>query len=137
MKIQFLAIPLTLFSSIAFSSTLLDVTEIVGKTQEQVVNLLDSPTNCSKTKYGTKCAYVQGETEIVFINNKADWITVEGIDNIPFNKEALKSVGIKPANPSFKNDFSMRWDSIQGLKSVSLFKGVTNSDYIYIKAFTE
>lgn len=137
MKIQFLALPLTLFSSLAFSSTLLDVTEIIGKNPEQVSELLDPPISCSDSKYGKKCTYDLGETEIVFINNKADWITIEGIDDIPFNKEALKNVGINPTDPTFKNDFTLRWESIQGMKKVSLFKGALNSDYIYIKAFTK
>ena len=99
--------------------------------------ILGEPTNCSKSKYGQKCFYSVAETEIVFINGKADWITVEGIDNIPFNQKALKSIGIAPATPSFKNNFTLRWTSIQGFKEVSIFKGATNSDYAYIKAFTE
>ena len=137
MKFQTLVLSLTLFSSVAFSSSLIDVVKVVGKNQNQVTAILGKPTNCSKSKYGQKCFYSIAETEIVFINGKADWITIEGIDNVPFNRNALRSIGIAPVKPSFKNNFTLRWSSIQGLKEVSLFKGVTNSDYVYIKAFTK
>jgi hypothetical protein len=137
MKFQILVLSLTLFSSVAFSSTLINVVKVVGKNQNQVAEILGKATNCSKSKYGQKCSYSIAETEIVFINGKADWITIEGIDNIPFNINALKSIGIAPTKPSFKNGFTLRWSDIQGLKEVSLFKGVTNSDYAYIKAFTK
>ncbi|MBO2582757.1 hypothetical protein [Shewanella algae] len=137
MKIQTLVLSLTLFSSVALSSTLIDVSKVAGKTQDQVTELLGQPTNCSKSKYGQKCSYSVAETEIVFIKGKADWITVEGIDNIPFNSNALKSIGIAPTKPNFENNFTLRWSSIQGLKEVSIFKGAKNSDYAYIKAFTK
>ena len=136
MKFQSLILSLTLFSSFSFSAVV-DVTKIEGKTQAQVSNVLGKPTKCSKSKYGSKCSYSVGETEIVFINGKADWITIEGIDNIPFNSQALKSIGISPIKPSFKNNFTLRWSSIQGLREVSIFKGEKNSDYAYIKVFTK
>lgn len=137
MKIQILVLSLTIFSSMAFSSALIDVTKVVGKNKDQLAEILGKETSCSKNKYGEKCSYTVAETEIVFINGKADWITVEGIDNVPFNNDALKSIGITPTTPSFKSNFTLRWSSIQGLNEVSIFKGATNSDYAYIKAFTK
>ncbi|KVX00977.1 hypothetical protein [Shewanella frigidimarina] len=137
MRIQTLVLSLTLFSSVALSSTLIDVVKVAGKNQSQVAELLGQPTNCTKNKYGQKCSYSLAETEIVFINGKADWITIEGIDNIPFDSNALESIGIPPTKPSFKNNTTLRWSSIQGLKEVLIFKGATNSDYAYIKAFTK
>ena len=137
MKIQKLVLSLTLFSSMSFSSTLIDVVKVAGKNQAQVAEILGKATSCSKSKYGQKCSYTVAETEIFFINGKADWITVEGIDNVPFDNTALKSIGLTPIKPSFKNNFTLRWSSIQGLGEVSIFKGATNSDYAYIKAFTK
>ncbi len=137
MKIQTLVLSFIFFSSFASSSPLIDVLKVAGKNQTQVAKILGEPINCSKIKHGNKCSYSVAETEIVFINEKADWITIEGIDNIPFNQNSLKSIGITPAKPNFKNNFTLRWSSIQGLKEVSVFKGVTNSDYAYIKALTK
>jgi len=137
MKVQILALSLIFFSPLALSSSLIDVSKIAGKNQTQVDKILGEPTNCVKSKYGQKCSYSLAETEIVFINSKADWITVEGIDNIPFNQNALKNIGLSPVKPSFNNNFTLHWLSIQGLKEVSIFKGATNSDYAYIKVFTK
>ena len=137
MKIQILVLSLSLFSTMSFSSTLIDVVKIAGKSQDQVAEILGKATSCSKGKYGQKCSYSVAETEIVFINGKADWITVEGIDNVPFSNDALKSIGLTPTIPNFKNNFTLRWLSIQGLGEVTIFKGATNSDYAYIKAFTK
>jgi hypothetical protein len=137
MKIQSLIIATAFLSANAFSAVVVDVTKIVGKSQTEVAKLLGQPSSCSKSKYGKKCIYAKGDSEIVFINKKADWITIEAIDNVPFNKDALKSIGLKPAIPAFKNNFTLRWSNISGLGEVSIFKGAKNSDYAYIKAFTK
>ncbi len=116
---------------------IVDITKIAGKSEEEVSLYLGAPSSCSSSKYGRKCLYEKGETEIVFIGNKADWITIEGIDHVPFSKAVLGVLGLKETNPSFTNAFSMRWDSYQGLLSISLFKGASTSDYVYIKVKTE
>jgi len=128
-------VPLSIFvlsTSLAYAEIIVDVTKIAGKTQKQVAGYLGKETSCSKSKYGRKCLYKKGKTEIVFINGKADWITVDAIDNILFSTTALGSLGLKKAAPSFKNSFTLRWESIQGLSSVSIFKGTSTSDYAYI-----
>ena len=78
-----------------------------------------------------------GETEVVYINGVADWITIEGIDHIPFGPSALTAIGIAESNPSFKDSFTLRWDNLPGFLSVSIFKGASNSDYAYIKVKTK
>lgn len=137
MKKNYIYFLLILFSPIVSSSSLIDIIEIAGKSQVQVSKIIGQPLNCSLSKYGKKCSYNIAETEIVFINGKADWITVEGIDYMPFNFKALKSIGLEPKKPSFKSNFILRWSNIQGLKEVSIFKGGSNSDYAYIKAYTK
>lgn len=116
---------------------LIDVPGIIGKSETAVAEMLGQPTECTSTKHGRKCTYEKAETEIVFIRGKADWITVEGIDKLPFNQGTLGSIGIKAQNPSFKNDFTMRWEPLQGMRSISLFGSGSNADYFYIKAYTE
>lgn len=137
MKIIISGILLSLASLNAYSATVIDIPAIAGKNKAEVSSLIGPPLSCSQSKYGEKCSYAKGETEIVFIKGKADWITVEGIDDVPFNQAALEKIGFKNSPPSFKNDFSMRWSGLGGLYEVSLFKGASNSDYAYIKAFTK
>jgi len=128
---------LILSAGIAHAEAIVDVTKIAGKTQKDVTAYLGKEISCGKNKYGKKCQYKKGETEIVFIKGKADWITVEGIDNVPFSKSALSALGLKEKSPSFKNNFTLRWEPIQGLLSVSVFKGASKSDYAYIKVKTK
>jgi len=128
---------LVLSVGIAHAEVIVDVTKIAGKSQKDVTAYLGKEISCSKSKYGKKCQFKKGETEIVFIKGKADWITVEGIDNVPFSKSALSALGLREKRPSFKNDFTLRWESIQGLRSVSVFKGTSKSDYAYIKVKTK
>jgi hypothetical protein len=116
---------------------LIDLPGIIGKSESAVAEMVGQPTKCTSTKHGRKCIYEKAETEIVFIKGKADWITVEGIDTLPFNKNALSSIGIKAQAPSYINDFTMRWEYLQGVRSISLFGVGSNADYLYIKVYTE
>jgi len=126
-----------LFTTLTYAAPIVDINKIAGKTKNKVSKYLGKPTSCKKNKYGKKCNYKKGETEIVFINGKADWITIEGIDSIPFSPSALKALGLKTTKPSFKNNFSLKWSSINGLREVTIFKGSSKSDYVYIKVKTK
>ncbi len=124
-------------TAVAHAEPIVDVLKIAGKSENEVSNYLGSASSCGKSKYGNKCQYAKGETEVVFINGKADWITVDGIDSIPFTKSVLAAIGLNEVNPSFSNNFTLRWNSIQGLMEVSIFKGDSTSDYAYIKVKTK
>lgn len=126
-----------LISATASAAPVVDVTQIAGKTEAAVSAYLGAPSDCGKSKYGKKCQYSKGETEIVFINGKADWITIEGMDSIPFTKAALTALGLKVRHPSFSSDYSLKWNSIQGIGEISIFKGGSKSDYAYIKVATK
>lgn len=115
----------------------IDIPALVGKTEAQVSELIGQPISCSEIKYGNKCQYDKSETEIVFINKKADWITVEGLDDKAFSDSTITLLGFRDQKPSFSTTFVKRWEPLEGLISVSLFKGATNSDYAYIKAYTK
>lgn len=123
--------------STAHAEAIVDVKKIAGKSENDVFAYLGKPISCGSSKYGKKCQYKKGETEIVFINGNADWITIEGIDHIPFSNSALSAIGLKEARPSFSNNLTLRWNSIQGLMEVSIFKGASKADYAYIKVKTK
>lgn len=126
-----------LFAGLAQAETVVDVTKIVGKSEGDIAKYLGKPSSCGKSKQGKKCQYNKGETEIVFIQGKADWITVEGMDHVPFTDAALVALGLKEAGPVFSNNFTKRWEWIEGIREVSLFKGASSSDYAYIKVRTK
>ncbi len=117
-----------------------DISKLAGKTEKQVSKYLGTPELCEKSKYGKKCQYKKGETEIVFIQGKADWITINNIGDIPFSERALEAIGIKTNKPStyYKNGV-IRWDNtIKGFEEVSIFKNSESSVwYYYIKVKTK
>lgn len=132
-----LMIAFLLSPSVQAGEILVDVLDLVGKSKVEVSKLIGSPKSCGPSKYGEKCQFDKSETEIVFINGKADWITVEGLDDKPFSNSTIELLGFKPKTPTFSDAFTKRWEPLQGLVSVSLFKGGSNSDFAYIKAYTK
>lgn len=132
-----IAICLLLSGVVQAGEVVIDVPALVGKSKADVAKIIGEPTSCGSSKYGEKCQFKKAEAEIVFIKGKADWITVEGIDDKPFSDETIQLLGFKKQSPSFSNSFTKRWEPLQGLISVSLFKGSSNSDYAYIKAYTK
>ncbi|MCE9685932.1 hypothetical protein LZP73_06825 [Shewanella sp. AS16] len=134
---------LLLVASLCFSGmvqaeeVVIDIPALVGKDKAEVSKLIGAPLSCGPSKHGEKCQFTKAETEIVFINGKADWITIEGIDDKPFADSIIQLLGLKAQKPSFSNAFEKRWEPLQGLLSVSLFKGNSNSDYVYVKAYTK
>jgi len=137
MKRTLIIAALLSFVGVVEADVIIDVTKIAGGKESDVATYLGNPSSCGNSKYGKKCQYEKGDTEIVFIQGKADWITIEGIDHIPFSKTALGALGLKETRPTFSSNFTLRWESIQGLREVSLFKGGASSDYAYIKVKTK
>ena len=118
----------------------LDIMEIAGKSQAVVASILGKPDRCEKIKYDTdkradKCYYGEG-SEIVYIRDKADWITL--FVDAPFSPKALSLIGIAPPKPSFANKNTIRWNNIENLRKVMMFpKGNGKVHYIYVMALTE
>lgn len=134
MKLFFLVILALCQTAIA---EVIDVTQIASKSQKDVQAYLGEPTHCESSKYGPKCYYDKGETEIVFIRNKADWITVEALDDKPFDASILTELGLIPQQPTHQTKHVLRWQHRpEGYLSVSVFPGQTNTDYAYIKVTT-
>lgn len=136
-KKLFIAVSLFVSGVTQAADVVIDVPALAGKGKVEVAKIIGEPLSCAPSKHGEKCQYNKAETEIVFINGKADWITVEGLDDKPFSDSTLQLLGFKGEKPSFSNGFTKRWDSIEGVLSVSLFKGSNNSDYAYIKVHTK
>lgn len=116
---------------------LIDVTKLVGKNKSEVSDIIGPAVACAPSQYGETCQFAKAETEIVFIQSRADWITIEGLDDQPFTDSTIELLGFQSQPPNFSNSFTKRWEPLQGLVSVSLFKGGNNADYAYIKAYTE
>ncbi len=118
------------------AAAIVDVPKIAGKTQKEVATVLGEPTTCETAKQGKKCFFTPGETEIVFISGKADWITVEALDTAPYSEEILPLLGLEKVTAVLSNESTMRWETIPGLLEVSIFPAQSGVDYAYIKTST-
>lgn len=119
---------------------LVNVHSIAGKERGDVDTLLGAPAACENLqRYGYKCTYTKFELEIVFINEKADWITYNALQGIKYSPEGLKALGLEFQEPTNQTPDAIQWRSIPGFKLVSFFPkgGSDDTDYIYVKVTTD
>ena len=122
---------------LATAAPVLDIQTIAGKAPADVSKVLGEPAQPEKTKYGSKLSYKDGKIEVVFINGKADWITISGMGGVPFDANAIEALGLKPQPPTFKSAFVIRWEPHAIYNSVSVFALNGKVDYAYIKVATK
>ncbi|MGZ5006875.1 MAG: hypothetical protein ACXWFI_03330 [Methylobacter sp.] len=65
------------------AKALFDIPAIAGKTEAEVESLLGEPVFCAKSESSLNCSFRENEIEIVFIDGKADWITVNSAFRSP------------------------------------------------------
>lgn len=112
------------------------VESILGPSEE-CHDIKFSTKDSDKTQKGKNCSYKNGKIEIVYINEKADWITVNNMNDVSYTPDSIKILGLDPEEPSFHNEYNMRWDNKFNLVSVQLHPAGHNIAYAYIKALTE
>lgn len=125
-----------LSGTMAHAAPVVDVPQIAGQTMKQVGEQLKVTPTCAKNKRGTKCAYNDGRIEIVYIDGKADWITVNGLEQVSFTAAGIVQLGFSQKSPSFNAPMVMRWNGLPGVLEVSMFKGQAGTDYAYVKVKT-
>lgn len=77
--------------------------------------------------------YDSGKLEVIFINGVADRITVNDV-GYPFEEDIiLQALGLAETNPSFKNDFVIRWENIPGYREIAAFNNDGKINYILVK----
>ncbi len=114
-----------------------DIPKIAGKEPAAVEKILGKSTGEEKTKQGKKLTYQKGKVEIVYINGKADWITVNDLKEIPFDDSAPNALGLEVGKPTFKGPAVIRWEPAGKFKSVAVFPLDGKVDYAYIKVTTK
>ena len=112
------------------------VLELVGKSTGEIEQILGIPDKCNKTFDGFSCMYSQYNTEITFINEKADWIQVTGFEEVPFDFRALTHVGLRAKQPDKRNPFSMHWQYHHGMEVISLFAQGKYVSAVLVRAYT-
>lgn len=125
----------------------IELQKIAGHSQKEVEAILgkgtfessvkDSRANC-KNDDCPKIKY--GDVEIVYINQKADWINIDNLSEYDYSPNALQLLGLDETNysPKFQNGTVTRYKGIENINELSIFEnGKGKIDYIYVKVLTE
>lgn len=117
--------------------SMIEVESILGK-PDKIEPFLESSTPC-KNKPCQKGYYQKDKFEIIFINEKADWITINNLSEYDFDEENIEIFGLTKAEPEFKNPQDLiRWKNIEGINEISIFNDSFGKiSYAYIKTATE
>ncbi|MFV5697436.1 hypothetical protein ACM55H_03620 [Flavobacterium sp. ZT3R17] len=147
--IKILLVALTLASCVnSKKEIIIDVSSIIGKNKTEIEKILGKPDNVEMIRpSNTPCVnvpcekvnYQSDKFEIVFINDKSDWITINKVSEFEINNENIELLGLELSEPSIYNHGNVtRWNNIENIKEISIFdNGSGKMDYIYIKSITE
>ncbi|RBN50914.1 hypothetical protein [Flavobacterium psychrolimnae] len=129
------------------NKNIIDVKTIIGKTESEIEKILGKSENSEQVSpSNTPCKdipcekkfYQKNKFEIVFIDGKSDWITINNISNFDFNSENITLLGLSSTVPNFENTISIKWNDIENINDVTFFNNGENKiEYIYIKAYTK
>lgn len=111
-------------------------TEVDAYLGEPIRHETISPSNapCPCESY----LYKDGNIEIVFMSDKADWITVNNMNSIDYTPAAiLQALGIQFGEPIIQRDNVMKWNDFGGYDQISVFgDGKGKAMYAFIKTIT-
>jgi hypothetical protein len=119
------------------AAPIIDIKKVAGKSAKEVESVLGAPTQSEKVKQGTKRFYMNDTVEVVFISEKADWITVTPTKPTRFSKDALTELGLEVKPPTFANEHILKWVPYGDYHSILIFPGPKGIDYIYVMTKTE
>lgn len=136
MKHLVYSLVLFIYSTVS-AETMVDINLIANKDMEAVQAFIGEADSCKPSKYGQKCDYNHGDIEILFIDQKADWITINSLEGLPFNDDSITLLGIPGIPPTVNNKFDKHWEQVPGLISVTIFGGSNGISYAYIKVSSE
>ncbi len=97
-------------------AVVVNVPEIAGRSEAEVAHILGGAKERSTATHGGETYpalyYQEGQTEVVYVEGKAEWISVRNLSHLPFSTEALAALGITNAGePSFVSEDVIRWDN--------------------------
>ncbi|MGZ8251253.1 MAG: hypothetical protein ACXWT7_02835 [Methylophilaceae bacterium] len=109
---------------------------IAGKKKADVDAAIGNPTACDVVKLVLTCYYKKGDTTVVFIDNKADRITVEALDQVALAQDVLPALGLKTIPPAFQDARTAKWTHIHGILEITAFQADQRVDYALVKVRT-
>jgi hypothetical protein len=124
-------------------SPAISVPDVAGKTPSEVAAVLglssSQETIRNQGRPYTKRYYRDGDIEIVYVDGKADWITIFGHGQLPFGPDVLPALGLPATEPTFANPNGVyRWETIPGIRELSVFLGQDGrAHYAYVLVNTK
>ncbi|KAF2338546.1 hypothetical protein [Flavobacterium tistrianum] len=127
---------------------IIDIKKIVGKNREEIDKILgksdkvepfsESSTPCKNIPC-EKAFYQKDKFEIIFIDGKSDWITINDLSQYDFSEDNIEILGLPYSVPDFNNPRDLiRWKNIEGINEINIFNnGSDKISYAYIKVKTE
>lgn len=127
---------------------IIDIKSIIGKTKDEVEKILGAAESIEPFSESTticinqpceKATYQNDKYEIIFINSKSDWITINDLSAFDLTPENIQLLALPMVEPEFNNPKDLiRWKNIENIKEINFFNNGSNKIYyIYIHANTE
>ena len=108
----------------------------IGKSESEIAAILGPGEKCKDRSKGRSCEYLDNTVQIIFIDGRADWIAIGGLQDVPFNYDALRVIGLHPTPPFVHMASRMHWQHHHGLELVSVFAQGEATAFIEIRAYT-
>ena len=107
----------------SLGNLLLNVPAIAHKSLATVRDVLGDFNEAVAEVHGhPKHAFLGGAVEIIFVRGRACWILLRDGRDIPFGREALAKLGLKPCNPSTtEKGRMMRWSNLYRIPELAVF----------------
>lgn len=125
-------------------SKIVDIEKIVGKPLDSLTVILGKSVELENTKYGPKYSFRDGDINVIFINDVADWITISNMNDAEFVNCSIDLLGdFNCINRTFKGVNVMIWRGLRGINEISFHRkyeggdATSKIDYAYIKYQTE
>ena len=110
-------------SALGAQEVAFDVPAIAGKTPTQVQTVLGVPEEGDPEGQHPRLWYFNRNVEAIFVDGKAEWITLYDMTDIPFGRSALRALGLPDREPTFIDPRGdLRWNNIPGVKELNVFR---------------
>lgn len=115
---------------------LVSIPELAGQSPDSVAVIVGPPDRVAAEIVGGgeyPVHYYGDLLEVVFVEGKAEWITVFGQERLPYSKDALSALGFVPREPSRSLPALLLWQNVPEVLEVRLFPGQgTNAHYALV-----
>ncbi|SHG27483.1 hypothetical protein [Flavobacterium defluvii] len=115
----------------------IEVDKVLGKS-DKVESFSARSTPCKNTPC-EKAYYQKDKFEIIFVNGKADWITINNLLEYDLTEDNIEILGLQFTTSYFNNPQNLiRWKNIENINEINFFSdGSGRISYAYIKVQTE